>query len=109
MYKDGGSTAWRACGSAASAALDADHTAALDGERELAAFERQRGFAEQLAPPALQRGDLGLVVGGDLLEIVDGGDHLAGDAIALRSHPQQHLQQFDNGGAFGIVARLVEL
>ena len=77
-------------------AFDADHPAALDRERQPAVLERQRGFAEQLAAPAMQRGHVGLVVGRDLLEIVDGRDHLAGDRVALRRHPQQNLQKLDD-------------
>ena len=44
----------------------------------------------------LQRRHIGLVVGGDALEIVDRGDHLGGDVMALRDHAQQHLEQFDD-------------
>ena len=69
----------------------------LDRERQLAVLERERLLAEQFAPPAVQRRHVGIVVGGDAVEIVDGGDHLGGDAVALRGHAQQHLEQFDRG------------
>src|SRR5207248_7675244 len=71
------------------AAVDPDDPAPLDRKREFALLERQRGLAEQFAAPAAQRGDVGIVVRRDLLEIVDGRDHLAGDGVALRSHAQQ--------------------
>ena len=67
----------------------------VDGEREPTLLERERLLAEQLAAPALERGDVGIVVGGDAVEVVDGGDHLGGDAVALRRHAQEHLEQFD--------------
>ncbi len=37
------------------------------------------------------------VVGGDAVEVVDGGDHLGGDAVALGGHAQQDLEQLDGG------------
>ncbi len=37
------------------------------------------------------------VVGGDAVEVVDGGDHLGGDAVLLRGHAQQHLEELDGG------------
>jgi hypothetical protein len=64
----------------------------LDCERELAAFEREGLFAEQLAPPAGERRHVGMVVVGDAVEVVHRGDDLAGDpSMALmrrwRSRP----------------------
>jgi ribonuclease D len=65
-------------------------------EREAPVLERERLLPEQLPPPALERGDVGLVVGRDPFEIVDGSDHLGGDRVALGGHAQQHLEQFDD-------------
>ena len=89
--------------------VDPDDAAFFDRERQPAVFQRQSGFAEQFAAPAMERGDVGLVVGGDLVEIVDGGDHLAGDGVALRRHPQQHFEEFDGRSPIGIAARLFDL
>ena len=41
-------------------------------------------------------GGVGVVVGGDLLEVGDGGDQLGGDAGVLGAGLQQHLEQFDD-------------
>ena len=96
--------------------VEGDDLAVFDGERKAAAFQLDRLFAENQAPPAAQRGDIRLVVGGDRLEVVDGGDHLGGDAGLLGDLPQQNLEQFDgraivvatvplDGGQGGRVAR----
>src|SRR5215471_21309535 len=66
--------------------VDADHPAALNRKCELPALQRKRSFAEQFAPPAVQRRDVGVIISRDVLEVIDGGDHLAGYAVALRSH-----------------------
>ena len=58
-------------------------------------FQRQRRFAEQLAAPAVQRADVGVIVSRDLFQIVDGCDYLAGDGVALGCHPQQDFQKLD--------------
>ena len=39
------------------------------------------------------------IVSRDTVKIVDRGDHLGGDAVALGSHAQKHLEQFDSGCA----------
>ena len=75
-------------------ALDRHHAAVLDGEGEPAPLERERLLAEQFAPPAGERRYVGVVVVGDAVEVVDGGDHLGGDAVPFRRHAQQHLEQF---------------
>src|SRR5580704_5568911 len=54
--------------------IDPDDPALFDGERQLAVLERECGFAEHLAAPAAQRADVGIVVSGDLFEIVDRRD-----------------------------------
>src|SRR5260370_42182002 len=54
--------------------IDPDNPAFFDRERQLAVFQRQRRLAEQLAAPAVQRADVGIVIGRDLFEIVDGCD-----------------------------------
>src|SRR5499433_1237279 len=71
--------------------LDRHHLAILHRERQPAVLERERLVAKKLAPPAVQGRHIGIVVVGDLLELVDGGDHLGGDRVALRRHAQQHL------------------
>src|SRR5450432_1762133 len=76
--------------------IDPDNPALFDRECQPSLFQRQGGVAEQLAAPAVQRADVGVVVGRDLFQIVDGSDHLAGDGVALRRHPQQNFQQFDD-------------
>ncbi len=63
----------------------------------------------KFAAPAVESRNIGIVVGRDLLEIVDSRDHLGGDRMTLRRHPQQHLQQFDDRRAVGIAARLLDL
>ncbi|GCC44600.1 hypothetical protein chiPu_0028395, partial [Chiloscyllium punctatum] len=85
------------------------HAALVDRERELAVLELECRLAEQFAPPAMQGADLGLIAGRDLLEVVDGGDHLAGDAVALRRHAEQHLQQLDGRRPVGIVSGFFQL
>ena len=86
--------------------IDPDDAAFFDRECQPAVLQRNRSFAEQFAAPAVQRGDIGVVVGGDLVEIVDGGDHFAGDGVTFRRHPQQHLQEFNGRGPVRITARL---
>ena len=73
--------------------LERDHPPSLDREREPALLERQRMLAEQFAPPTLHCGHVGLVVGGDAVEFVDGGDHFSRDAMPLRGHTQQHFEE----------------
>src|SRR5262245_13508261 len=68
--------------------LHRHHAAFLDCEREPSLLERERLVTEQLAPPAGERRHIGLVVGGDAVEVIDGGDHLSGDAVPFRRHPQ---------------------
>ena len=51
-----------------------DDAAFFDRERQPAAVQRNGGFTEQSAAPAVERRTIGLVVGRDLVEIVDGGD-----------------------------------
>ena len=69
-------------------AIDPHHAALVDGQREAAFLQGQRSFAEQLTAPAVQRADIGVVVGRDLLEVVHGRDHLAGDRVLFRGHAQ---------------------
>ena len=57
-------------------AIHRHHAAFFDRQRQPAVLQRERGLAEQFAPPAMQRADVGIVVGGDPFEVVDGGDHL---------------------------------
>src|SRR5205085_12565088 len=76
--------------------IDPDDPAFLDRQRQPTVVPRKRRLAEQLAAPAVQRGYVGIIVSGNLLEIVDRCDHLAGDAVALRCHPQQNLQKLDD-------------
>src|ERR1700678_4064396 len=64
--------------------IDPDNPALVDRERQPAVFQRQRRLAEQLAAPAVQGADVGMIVGRDLLEIVDGRDDLAGYRMAFR-------------------------
>ena len=59
-------------------------------------LQRQRRFAVQFAAPAVQRADVGMVVSRDLLQVVDRRDHLAGDGVAFRRHPQQNFQKLDD-------------
>ena len=54
------------------------HAAFFDRERQPAMLQRKRRLAEQFAPPAVQGGDVGGIVGCDLFEVVDGRNHLAG-------------------------------
>ena len=72
--------------------IDPDNPPLFDRQRQLTMFQRQRRFAEQLAAPAVQRGYVGMIVRRNLLQIADRRDHLAGDAMALRRHPQQNFQ-----------------
>src|SRR5439155_24211542 len=76
-----------------SALVERHHTAAFDGERKSAVLERERLLAKKLAPPAVHRRHVGRIVGGDAVEVVRGGDHLGGDAVTLRRHAQEHLEQ----------------
>ena len=46
---------------------------------------------------------------GDAFEVLDGRDHLGGNAVALGRHAQQHLEQFDRGIAVGALARAFQL
>ena len=58
-------------------------------------LERKCLFAEQFTPPAFHRGNVGLVVGGDPVEVVDGCNDLGSDAVPFGGHPQQNLKQLD--------------
>src|SRR5262252_9816843 len=69
-------------------ALHRHHAAFLDCERQPSLLERERLVAEQLAPPAGERRHIGLVVGGNAVEVVDGGDDFGGDAVPFRGHAQ---------------------
>src|SRR5947209_20499173 len=73
-----------------------DHSALFNRKRQAAMLERQCGVAEQLAAPAMQRRDVRVVVGGNLLEVIDCPYDLAGDSIAFRGHSEQNFQQFDD-------------
>ena len=92
-----------------SIAVDPNDPALFDGERQATVLERQCCIAEQFAAPAVQGGDIGVVAAGDLFEVVDGGDYLAGYRVALGCHAQQHFEEFDDGGAIGIAAWLFDL
>src|SRR6202012_6216227 len=61
--------AWSARGLGGAAHLDRAHAATVQHQGDLAALELQGVLAEGVAPPALQGRGLGLVVGGDLLEV----------------------------------------
>jgi hypothetical protein len=76
--------------------IDPDDPAPFDRQSQPAMFQRQCRFAEQLAAPAVQCGYAGIIIRRNLFQIVDGCDHLAGDAMALRRHPQQNFQKLDN-------------
>ncbi len=60
-------------------------------------LEGERLLAEQLAPPTGERGYVGLVVSGDAVEVVDGGDDFGGDAVPFGGHAQQHLEELHGG------------
>ena len=45
-------------------------------------FKRKRILAEKLAPPALERGNVGLALGRDALEVAGVGDQARGNAVA---------------------------
>ncbi len=78
--------------------VDPDDAAFFDRQRQPAVFQRKRCFAEQLAAPAVQGGDVALIVGGDLVEVV-GGDVLAGDGMAFRTSSAAAPSKFDSPGA----------
>src|SRR5258708_29648662 len=63
----------------ASGSIDPDDPSLFDRQCEPAVLQRQRRFAEQLAAPAMQRGDVGMIVSTHLLEVVGVFDRLAGD------------------------------
>ena len=67
-------------------------------------FELERPVAEQFAPPAAERGHFRSVARGDRLEIVDGGDQLAGDAALLAHLSEEHFEQLDRRADIGAVA-----
>src|SRR5690554_1754970 len=64
--------------------LEHPNAALVEFEAEFAADEFQRLFAEDLAAPARQRGDVRfLAMGGDAVEIVAGGEHLGGHTFLV--------------------------
>jgi hypothetical protein len=63
----------------------------LDRKGNLTALQAKRRLAKQLTPPAVQGRNIGAVIAGDRLEIIDGGDHLRGDAVFLADHLEEHL------------------
>ncbi len=71
--------------------------AAFEAERNLAALQLERVVAEEFAPPAGKRGDIGRVVASDRLELVDGRNDAGRDPMLLARHLEQHLQEVDRG------------
>ena len=49
--------------------IDPDNPALFDRQRQLAMFQRQCRFAEQLAAPAVQRGHVGMIVGSARMQL----------------------------------------
>jgi hypothetical protein len=63
------------------AVMEKTARAALDGKRQPPMLERERRFAEHFPTPAVQGRNIGIVVGRDLLEIVDGGSTRCGNCL----------------------------
>src|SRR5205807_1714579 len=72
--------------------LRRDHAAAFNGKRQTPMLKCKGVLPEQLAAPPVQRRHLGMIVSGDLLEIIYGRDHLRCHAVTLRRHSQKHLE-----------------
>ena len=53
--------------------------------------------AEQLPPPALERPDIGLVIGGDALEIRHRAHQLLGNVVLIAFHLEQDPEEIDQG------------
>jgi len=70
-------------------------------------LQGQRVGAEDLAPPAMQGDDFGVVVGGDRFEVVGRGDELLRDLEILAALLQEHAQQLDQRPEAGWVLRLL--
>ena len=56
----------------------------------------------------MHRRYVGAVVGGNGFKVVDGRNHLGGDAVLFRRHAQQHLQQFDNRRSVAVLPRFFQ-
>src|SRR5258708_6932482 len=76
-----------------SVTLHPNDPAFLDFEREPPLLECERLVPEWLPPPTGHGRDIGFIVGGDAVEVVDGGDYLGGNPMPFRGHAQQHLEQ----------------
>ena len=74
-----------------------DDLAGLNQHGHPPRLDRQRILAEQLATPAMQGGDVGIVVEGDLVELVGGGNQLGGHVMAGDDGLEQHPQQVGDG------------
>src|SRR5690606_18024777 len=81
--------------------LDGNHVVRLHGQCDLPAFQPESRFAEEVAPPSMQRRHVGTVVAGNGLEILDRGDDLGSHTMTLAGHFQEDLEQID-GGAIAI-------
>ena len=58
-------------------------------------FQFERLSPKQFSPPAGQGGDLGVIVGGNGFEILDGRDHFGGNSVTFAHMAQEHPQKFD--------------
>ena len=75
--------------------VNGDNALAVEGKGDFAALQLQGRFAEKLPALALHGCNVGIVAGGDLFQILDGRDHLGGNALGLADEFQEHLQQVD--------------
>src|SRR5215472_2223939 len=72
-----------------------DDSAFLDCERKPPLLECERLVAKQRPPPTGESRDVSAIVGGDAVEVVNGGDYLRGNPMTFRGHAQQHFEQLD--------------
>ena len=69
----------------------------LDAQGQAAVFEIEGGIAKDLASPAAQGRDIGVIIGGDTLQLGNIGDKPVGDIMDFAFTAQEDFQELDNG------------
>src|SRR5690606_36763949 len=77
--------------------LDLHYAFARCGEAELAVLDGEGLVAEQLAAPALERGNVRIVVEHQGVDVVRGGDNAGRDAVFLAHRLEQDAHQVADG------------
>src|SRR5206468_5587858 len=77
--------------------MDDGRTSALEADDRMAVLDRERQVAEELAAPAVEEGNVGLIIERQGLDIGRACDELGGDAMALADDLERELEDFGSG------------